>query len=232
MQKDMKSIQTHGLQDMGIYIEFDEENILEALAMIKGPTDSVYKHGILFFKITFPTNYPYSPPRVSYISRGSVRIHPNLYTGSSMDNYLGKVCLSILGTWSGPQWTTIMDISSVLISIQSILDNNPLDHEPGYANKYSAVHKIYSKVVQHETCRTLFLKNCTDIPEPFMCFKDIINEHYESHIQEMRYDIKDRDNEHISLPVYRIDVDLHYEYLRKQLKIWLAYHIITYTIDL
>ena len=35
---------------MGIYIEFNEENMLEAVAMIKGPDDSVYKNGILFLK--------------------------------------------------------------------------------------------------------------------------------------------------------------------------------------
>jgi ubiquitin-conjugating enzyme E2 Z len=219
IQKDMKSIQTHQLQDMGIYIEFNEENMLEAVAMIKGPIDSVYNHGILFFKIKFPTNYPYSPPHVSYISRGSARIHPNLYTGGARDNYLGKVCLSILGTWSGPQWTTIMDISSVLISIQSLLDTNPLDHEPGFAGKTSTTHTLYTKVVEHETYRTLFLKNCLDIPEPFLCFKDIIVDHYTSHIQGVLEDIKDKENEHITLPVYRINVDLQYEYLRSHLKI-------------
>ncbi len=91
LQKDMKIIQTMNLADMGIHIEFNEENIQEAVAMIIGPKDSVYKNGVLFFKIKFPNNYPYSPPQVSYISRGSLRIHPNLYTGYAKENYLGKV---------------------------------------------------------------------------------------------------------------------------------------------
>ena len=34
----------------------------------------------------------------------------------------GKVCLSILGTWSGPSWTHTMDITIVLLTIQSLLD--------------------------------------------------------------------------------------------------------------
>ncbi len=34
-----------------------------------------------------------------------------------------------------PQWTTIMDIGTVLLSIQSLLNNNPLDNEPGYSNR-------------------------------------------------------------------------------------------------
>ena len=36
----------------------------------------------------------------------------------------------------------IMDISSVLLSIQSLLDNNPLENEPGYAGKKSKITKI------------------------------------------------------------------------------------------
>jgi len=219
MQKDMKVIQTMNLSDMGIHIEFNEENIQEAVAMIIGPDDSVYKNGVLFFKINFPNNYPYSPPRVSYISRGSIRIHPNLYTGNSKDNYLGKVCLSILGTWSGPGWTTIMDISSVLISIISLLDNNPLEHEPGFAGKISETHTNYAKAVEYEKYRTLIIKNIFDVPEDFACFKEIIEEHYENNKHEISNDLKTKQMVNVSLQIYRINCNLNYEYIRKKLTI-------------
>ena len=223
MQRDMKSIQKLNLQDMGIYIHFNEENIKEAYAMIKGPSDSVYKNGLLFFKILFPDNYPFSPPTVHYISRGSLRIHPNLYTGYARDNYLGKVCLSILGTWSGPGWTTIMDISSVLISIQSLLDYNPLEHEPGFSGKQSINHTLYAEAVRYETFRTLITKNIIDIPNELLCFKDIINEHFISKKQEILDDINkinnDKNYKKIVIPIYRIDVILKYDHIKKLLKI-------------
>jgi ubiquitin-conjugating enzyme E2 O len=40
-----------------------------------------------------PAEYPAKPPQINYHSYG-YRLHPNLYAE-------GKVCLSLLGTWSG-----------------------------------------------------------------------------------------------------------------------------------
>ena len=223
LSKDIRSIQQHKLNDMGIYIEFNEENMLEAVAMIIGPEDSVYRNGLLFFKIVFPHNYPYSPPKVSYISRGSIRIHPNLYTGGARDNYLGKVCISILGTWSGPQWTTIMDISSVLISIQSLLDKNPLENEPGFAGKASDNHTKYRECVAYEKFRTLILKNIYDTPESFKCFDETILNHYKTkrdyilaEINSYIYESKLSDTT-VCIPIYRIKLTLNFSKLKEVL---------------
>ena len=223
IKRDIKSIQEKNLNDMGIYIEFNENNMLEANAMIIGPKDSLYENGILFFKIKFPHNYPYSPPNVLYVSRGSNRIHPNLYTGTANDNYLGKVCLSILGTWSGPQWTTIMDISSVLISIQSLLDENPLDHEPGFSGKETQAHINYKRCVEYETIRTLILKNGFDLPEPYNCFSGVIQSHIQSLKSKLHNFLEDRvnstyNNKIMVMPMYNIRLPLNYEFLKTRME--------------
>ena len=43
VSKDFKGIKTNKLDEMGIFVEFNEENLLEAKAMIIGPKDSVYE---------------------------------------------------------------------------------------------------------------------------------------------------------------------------------------------
>lgn len=94
--------------------------------MIIGPEDTPYAHCPLIFSIELPDDYPFSSPKVQILSSdGQTRFHPNLYVN-------GKVCLSILGTWTGPAWSSVMSISTVLKSIHSLLEANPIANEPGW----------------------------------------------------------------------------------------------------
>tara|TARA_B100000768_G_scaffold173478_1_gene182777 strand:+ start:3678 stop:4439 length:762 start_codon:yes stop_codon:yes gene_type:complete len=112
----------------GIEIKMNKENIYNQTAMIVGPKDTPYFGGFYFFDIKFPTNYPTKPPTVFMKTiDGNVRFNPNLYEN-------GKVCLSILGTWSGPSWRSIMTLKTILISIQSLMNDFPITNEPGYEN--------------------------------------------------------------------------------------------------
>ena len=187
INKDLKSIEHYKLNDQGIFIEFNEENMLEAHALIFGPKGSLYEGGYLFFNITFPKNYPFSPPDVSYVSRGRVRIHPNLYVKSHKSGF-GKVCLSILGTWSGPAWTTVMDISTVLLSIQSILDKYPLLNEPGYNINDKSHYKIindYNLVTFSESILSLIIRNYENTQEDFIIFKSYMNEYLKNNVKDI-----------------------------------------------
>ncbi len=134
------------LSGVGIYYKHDEDSFLCGHAMIFGPEGTPYAFCPLFFRIEFPTDYPFSPPKVKFLtSDGRTRFHPNLYVD-------GKVCLSILGTWNGPSWQSTMSLSMVLVSLQALLDENPLKNEPGF----TAITKTdergikYSKLVQYK----------------------------------------------------------------------------------
>lgn len=219
INKDIKEIKSKNLNSLGIYIDFNEENLLEAKAMIVGPKDSLYESGFLFFKINFPKNYPYSPPDISYISRNKIRIHPNIYVGGHSSGK-GKVCLSILGTWSGPKWTSIMDITTVLLTLQSLLDNNPLHHEPGQENNYSKTNEIYNQVIEYESFNTLLLKNYLDIPNNFECFIDNMNieliKNKDNIITKINR-LKQEKCKNVEIGFYRISAKLNYKLLNENI---------------
>ncbi len=62
--------------------------------MIVGPAQTPYEEGLFFFDMQLPNDYPHSPPVIHYHSYCCDRLNPNLYED-------GKVCVSLLGTWSG-----------------------------------------------------------------------------------------------------------------------------------
>ena len=177
VNKDMKQIEKMNLSELGIHVNFNEENILKATAIIIGPEGTPYENGILYFIIEFPNNYPFSPPKVGYLSHSRYRVHPNLYVGRSHDNYIGKVCLSAINTWSGPKWTTVMDIGSVLLSIQSLLNNNPLHNEPGFENEKGERNDTYNQMVEYDTYNHLIKNNGFKLHPLFIPFEDVISKH-------------------------------------------------------
>jgi ubiquitin-protein ligase len=134
------------LSNVGIYYKQNPQDLERGLALIIGPADSIYANSLLFFKFEFPSDYPFVPPKVEFLTNdGDTRFHPNLYVD-------GKVCLSILGTYSGPSWQSTMSLSMILLSLKALLDNNPLRHEPGYENipltHNYALH--YKEYVHHQ----------------------------------------------------------------------------------
>ena len=112
----------------GIYLHINKKNFYKNYALIIGPKNTPYFGGFFLFEIIFPKDYPKKPPSVKFLTiNNQVRFNPNLYEN-------GKVCLSILGTWSGPKWRPVMNLKLVLLSIQSLLGEFPIQNEPGFEN--------------------------------------------------------------------------------------------------
>ena len=196
--------------------------MLKAKAIIFGPKDTPYENGILYFIIEFPTDYPFNPPKIGYYSHSRYRIHPNLYVGKSYDNYLGKVCLSVINTWSGPKWTTVMHIGSILLSIQSLLCKNPLHNEPGYEKEVGNRNDLYNKVVEYDNYQYLILENGLNISSEFKEFNDIIHEHLNINKDKIienlnRLSKKDPNKINISLNIYNINMTINYPELKNKI---------------
>lgn len=150
----------------GIYVAPDDERIHILHALIVGPKDTPYEGGFFYFVFTYPENYPLKPPSVRFMTTGNgkVRFNPNLYA-------CGKVCLSILNTWTGPSWTSVMTTKSVLISLQSLIMNeNPFFNEPGYESHKNTEHgttqsNAYNYNIKYQTLRVAVIDmvaNCRD----------------------------------------------------------------------
>lgn len=219
INKDIKEINKMELDKLGIHIEFNEDNMLKARAIIIGPENTPYENGILYFIIEFPNNYPFSPPKIGYLSTSRYRIHPNLYVGRSHDNFVGKVCLSSINTWSGPKWTSVMHIGSILLSIQSLLCNDPLHNEPGFENEKGERNNLYNHIVKYDTYNHLILKNGFDNHLLFDSFKPIIHEHLQKNkdniIKKLNHLIKKYPKrEAISFGIYNIKMIIDYPNLK------------------
>lgn len=139
--KDVKHMITCPLTENGIYYIHDDTDMLKGYALIIGPSDTPYFGGNYFFELFYPTDYPHSPPKVKYWTNGNnIRFNPNLYV-------CGKVCISLLNTWRGDQWTSCQTISTVLLTLCTLLCNNPLLNEPGVA-KNNPDMKSYDEIIQ------------------------------------------------------------------------------------
>lgn len=136
-----------------IYVHADEADVTKITALIIGPLDTPYAGGFFRFDIRVGPEYPMNPPKVilQTTDGGRVRFNPNLYAD-------GKVCLSILGTWSGPAWSSAESLSSVLLSIQSLMCPEPYHNEPGYESKGDPeVKSAYNDYIRYETLRVSIL---------------------------------------------------------------------------
>ncbi|NXK84410.1 UBE2B enzyme, partial [Amazona guildingii] len=134
-----------------------ENNIMQWNAVIFGPEGTPFEDGKLLTSISlsvlqilpvltnkrctfklvieFSEEYPNKPPTVRFLSK---MFHPNVYAD-------GSICLDILQN----RWSPTYDVSSILTSIQSLLDepnpNSPANSQA--AQLYQENKREYEKRV-------------------------------------------------------------------------------------
>lgn len=172
LMKEIPQVVDPTMREMGIHYIPDLASLTKGRALIQGPADTPFDGCFFIFQFDFPNDYPFSPPKVKVLTTdGITRFHPNLYVE-------GKVCLSILGTYSGPSWQSTMSLSMVLLSLKALLDSNPLSHEPGYSS-YTLANPLastYASFVQHQLIALtlselrgseVYKTVCNDLPDDF-----------------------------------------------------------------
>ncbi|WWC95452.1 hypothetical protein V866_002316 [Kwoniella sp. B9012] len=168
-----------------IFLRVDETRVDVLKAMIIGPEGTPYENGCFIFDIFLPLDYNQRCPNVKFMTTngGRYRLNPNLYAD-------GKVCLSLLGTWSGPGWISgHSTLLQVLISIQSlILCEEPYTNEPGWANDAgTSASNAYSANVRRMVLVDAMGNNIKNPPHPF---ENEINTHFRLKSKSIRQQIE------------------------------------------
>jgi ubiquitin-protein ligase len=214
--KDVRQIIKHPLTDNGIYYSHDENDMTQGYAMIVGPSDTPYFGGYFFFKFKFPNDYPFTPPEVTYMTNdGCTRFNPNLYR-------CGKVCVSILNTWYGDQWSACQTINSVLFTICSLFTKIPFENEPGHCAQSKECipyqKSIEFKNIDFAIC-DMIMKN--KIPEPFHIFYTHMKEHfinnYEKLLKFVQTNKQSNPKSKEIIEIYKMVTNINYSELEQKL---------------
>ncbi|KAI6108452.1 hypothetical protein EDD16DRAFT_82091 [Pisolithus croceorrhizus] len=143
----------------------DRADLLRSL--IIGPENTPYENAPFVIDWMLDSNFPQSPPIAYFHSwtNGNGRINPNLYEE-------GKVCLSILGTWSGDRTETWSAARSSLlqafVSIQGlVLVKEPWFCEPAYEKLRGTEEGMVNSRLYNEKAYVLsrgFVRRALEMP--------------------------------------------------------------------
>lgn len=214
--KDVRQILKHPLTDNNIFYIHDDTDILKGYALIIGPSETPYFGGYYFFEFNYPYDYPFSPPKVKYMTNdGVTRYNPNLYK-------CGKVCVSILNTWSGDKWSSCQTINSILLTLCSLLNNTPFLNEPGQHNN-SRDYMAYQKSIEYCNINFAFCEminlSKNQIPEKFKEFYPFMKEaFYKNYDQILEFvSLKNGLGELSVVQIYSMQTYIEYNKLKNKL---------------
>jgi len=212
--KDVKYIIKNPLTENGIYYVHDDADMMKGYALIIGPSDTPYFGGNYFFEFTYPYDYPHSPPKVKYCTNGNdIRFNPNLYK-------CGKVCVSLLNTWRGDQWTSCQSISTVLLTLCTLLCKNPLLNEPGVHKSHNDMNS-YNEIIEFSNLDVAICDIITKKPGVYMNFfeyfysfiKENFNKNYENLliIAKNKHQNDFKECKLLKTQFYSMNVNINYE---------------------
>ena len=160
------------LEKNGIYFFYDGSKLGTFYFLIVGIEGTPYEKGIYPFKMDIPLAFPFEPPKMKIIlpNDGHSRMNPNLYVN-------GKVCLSMINTWSGPGWLPSFTLEKVMVVTQAlVMHEHPLVNEPGHENDSKSKLNEYNECVLHQNYALAVIRMHQSRNDfGFKLFGDIIN---------------------------------------------------------
>ncbi|XP_052265648.1 (E3-independent) E2 ubiquitin-conjugating enzyme-like isoform X2 [Dreissena polymorpha] len=176
------SLLERGLPE-GITVKVFEERMDLLSVLVEGPAGTPYEDGLFAFDLYLPPDYPSSPPKLHYYSFCSERLNPNLYED-------GKVCISLLGTWTGKGselWTESSNLLQVLVSIQGlILVKEPYYNEAGYERQRGTQQACENSRMYNEMAILKLVQSMTKMAvSPPHVFVQETKSHLKNHAQRM-----------------------------------------------
>ena len=210
---DVTDLIKNPLIDENIYYIHDDADMLKGYALIIGPDDCIYEGGAYFFEFHFPYDYPLRPPHVTYYTNdGHTRFNPNLYRN-------GKVCISILNTWKGEQWTSCQTIRSVLMTLVTLFHNEPITNEPGFTSSHKDA-KGYNKIIEYKNYEVAMIGMLTQqyLPDKFFGFYSLYKDYFVKNKDKIKGNlVKKQTNkkEIITIDIYKMTTTIDYKNLYK-----------------
>merc|ERR1712173_575405 len=185
-----------------MFVRFDESNPRFLQAMLIGLKGTPYFNGCFLFDIYLPDEYPVKPCKVKHVSNGAQLCHANNGPGGFSPNLhqsSGKVCLSLLGTWSGPGWeagksNVYQVISTLLLMVFGA--EHPYYMEPSYGGWEGTVqgrteHERrvvdYDEEVIYHNCKYAMLET---MKAPYPGFEEVIKAHFKTKMKPVVEEIK------------------------------------------
>uniref|UniRef100_A0A3P8UH48 Ubiquitin-conjugating enzyme E2 G2 n=1 Tax=Cynoglossus semilaevis TaxID=244447 RepID=A0A3P8UH48_CYNSE len=133
----------------------NEENFFEWEALIMGPQDTCFEGGVFQAVLSFPSDYPLSPPKMRFTCD---MFHPNIYPD-------GRVCISILHApgddpmgyeSSAERWSPVQSVEKILLSVVSMLaepndeSGANVDASKMWREDREQFYKLAQKIVQKQ----------------------------------------------------------------------------------
>jgi ubiquitin-protein ligase len=149
------------------YSVLDDDN---GAVLMYGAPNSPYEFFPALFRITFPPSYPFKQPVIRFCNAGKAVVHPLLEIGKPVEI-----------KW----WSASLRLSSALMAIYGLLQNNPLKHDCAYSIVDASMNSSYNDFLTY--MGGVYSRNYIEsavTPKIAAPFLDIIKTKYENWLEK------------------------------------------------